>query len=415
MNPESARVNSKAPQPVNNLAVVLTLAGATALSNFSSFAFLPSIFAVGIGLQTSVTSIQSTVFVYQWLFAIATLGAGQMADRYDKSHVLMFGTCLVLLGGAGAAMATNFSQFLLWRCVQAVGAAITFVSARAIAADVVDRSWLVTAMAWIAGTSSLASMTAPVLGGWIEQMANWRYTFVLVAVYALTVAVFIWRLVLPLTRKAARDPLAPPPPRAPFRWGDVLPSGKVMRCCCAIGMNSFSFHLFMATAPVLLPRLYGFTPGEVGTAMIAPTLGFVAAMPLSNLVARRSRQPIHWLMRGALGMLAVVGFTLAAFSWFGLPPIMLLATVFFAGFTNAFVVPMGFAAVTMLDEGKAGSVSGMLAFIQFVIGGAAGLLALGLTELDFTAVGLTVCAGAALGTLLVPTFPKGMHLAAKRQ
>lgn len=405
------------PQPARaamsnaeNRKMVLALAGATGLSNLSALAFLPSIFSVAGALDTSTANIQTTIFIYQWLFACTTLFAGTYSDRYNKSKVLILGYSLVLGGGLLAMVTTNFWVFLLARCLQAVGSAIGFVTARAVAVEIIDRSWLVTAMSWIAVTASLASTAAPFFGGLIDETLHWRVTFALLAVCAALVAWHTWRYVLPRTPPGV--PLVPGAPRRSLR--EYFPSFKVIRCSGAVGMNSFAFHMFMTSAPVLLTRLYGYTPAQVGMAMMAQTLGFTVFVPLANAFMRRTRQPIHRLIRTALAMLSLVGLVQATFAWLGLAPGFILAMAFAAGAVNAFVVPIGFASVALLEEGRAGAVSGFLGFTQFFISGIAGVLAVVYSDGTFVAVGLAIAISAAIGVALVPTFPKGLRLNGER-
>lgn len=393
------------------LLIVMVLASASALSNLSSFSFMPSVVSIGKSLESSTAAIQSTVFIYQWLFAVVTLFAGFIADRYNKCGVLLVGSGMVLVAGLGVAASQSYGMFLLWRCVQAVGAATAFVCARAVAADVVDRSWLVTAMAWVAGAASISSMAGPAVGGLVEQTLNWRYTFAIIAVYSGAVMFALWRLILPLKLTPQKQSAAEAADvtRA-GRWRELVPSMAVVRCSCAIGMCSFSFHLFMTSAPLLLPRLYGYTPAEVGTAMISPTIGFMCGVPLASMLVRRSRRPVDVLMRIEMCVLAFWGGAMAVGAALGTPAVLLCVLAGLVGFSNAFVIPMGFASVTLLESGKAGSVSGVLGFSQFIIAGIAGLLAIVITRHDFVWLGVAISVGGLLAIVLVPRFPRGARL-----
>jgi len=390
------------------LAIVAVLASASALSNLSSFSFMPSVVSIGKSLDSSTAAIQTTVFIYQWLFAVVTLFAGFTADRFNKCTVLLVGSGMVLVAGLGVAAAESYTTFVVWRCVQAIGAATAFVCARAVAADVVDRAWLVTAMAWVAGAASISSMAGPAVGGFVEQTLQWRFTFVFIAIYSGLVMLALWRMILPLTPTPQK--LTAAERARPGRWREMVPSMAVVRCSCAIGMCSFSFHLFMTSAPLLLPRLYGYSPAEVGTAMISPTIGFMAGVPLASLAVRHWHRSIDALMRLEMGVLAFLGLAMAVGAALGAPALVLCLIAGLFGFSNAFVIPMGFASVSLLEAGKAGSVSGVLGFSQFIIAGIAGLLAIAVTRHDFVWLGAAVMCGGLMAVALVPRFPKGARL-----
>ena len=393
-----------------NQMVVVTLAAVVSASHFSAFAFLPSIFSIGADLNSSTESIQTTIVVYQWLFAISTLLVGVLADRYDRGGLLIVATGVIALGGLGAGLADNFWLFFAWRCVQAVGACMAFVCARAVMADVVERALLVTALAWFSAAASLMAMLAPVIGGWVDQIASWRVTFFLLSFYCLITAVLLYRHILPRTRRVRSLQLLKPE-TIKASW---LPPPIVLRCCLAISVNAFSFHVFVSTASVYLPRAYGYTPAEVGLALMVPSMGFICGLPLPSFLSRHSRAQLDRLVRISLCLLAGLGLLVCLAGVMHLPLAVLLSLMFCVGVVNATVMPIGFAALSMLNIGSIGSVSGFLAFSQFMVAGLGGLLAIPFASIGFAPIGAATALFALGGALLMPTLPGHIRFGSSR-
>jgi MFS family permease len=150
---------------------LVATAAALALADASIVALaLPPILAE---MHTSVTGVAAIVGVYALVLAAAILPAEQLVRRYGPSPVGAAGLAVFAAGSLACALAGSLTPLLVFRAIQAAGAAAGLLAAF----DILDagasshgrRLWLGAALA---GTAA-----GPALGGALTQALDWRAIF----------------------------------------------------------------------------------------------------------------------------------------------------------------------------------------------------------------------------------------------
>jgi EmrB/QacA subfamily drug resistance transporter len=132
---------------------------------------------VGTDLDASVQQLQWVVNAYLLSLAALILIGGALGDRFGRRRIFTLG--VVWFGAASAlcGLATTADQLVLARLVQGVGAALlTPGSLALIQASFVaqDRGRVIGR--W-AGLGGIAAAVGPPLGGWVVDVASWRWVF----------------------------------------------------------------------------------------------------------------------------------------------------------------------------------------------------------------------------------------------
>src|SRR5262245_33028664 len=184
-------------------------------------------------MHTTVTGVAAIVGVYAFVLAVAILPAERLVRRFGPSAAGAVGLLVFAAASVGCAVADSLGVLLVFRGVQAAGAAAGLIAAF----DILDagasahgrRLWLGAALA---GTAA-----GPALGGALTELLDWRAIFAVQAPICAAAAIGCWRAKVtvepPATSHDAFGPLgahgedAPPPARAAAAGAAPAPGAPV--------------------------------------------------------------------------------------------------------------------------------------------------------------------------------------------
>lgn len=142
-------------------------------------------------------------------FALSPTICGPLADRFGRRTLLLAGLLLFSLGAAASALAGSFQMLLACRLLQGVAAGSCVVLPLAIVRDIFDGTKALVRLSQVSAVLGIAPMVAPVLGGWVMTVSDWRMIYLIQA--ALGILLFIVALVgfaesLPAERRRSLAP-----------------------------------------------------------------------------------------------------------------------------------------------------------------------------------------------------------------
>jgi MFS family permease len=140
-----------------------------------------------------------------YLLALVALlaPAGRLGDGFGRKLVYTYGFVIFTAGSAACGLAPSLILLVIFRLVQAVGAAALQANSVALATTSVPRPRMRLALSVQAGAQSIGLALGPTLGGLLTETVGWR------AVYWINVpvgcaAVVAGRYLLPRTRQLSR-------------------------------------------------------------------------------------------------------------------------------------------------------------------------------------------------------------------
>ena len=147
--------------------------------------------AIGRDLGASTTGLTWTVNAYALTLAALVLVGGSLGDRLGRRRVFAVGVAAFGATSLACALAPTLEVLVAGRALQGVAAALLTPGALALLRATFrpeDRSRAIGAWSGLAGT---AGAVGPLLGGWLVDVASWRWIFlinvpVVVVVLALT-------------------------------------------------------------------------------------------------------------------------------------------------------------------------------------------------------------------------------------
>ena len=177
----------------SDLQRMVLLAAWTALGPLSLKVDLPSVPAVQAEFQVDLAGVQATVSLALLAFGIGLVLLGPIADRYGRRPALLVGLALFIAGSGLGCLATGVGALTLARMVAALGAAMTFITSRAVVADLTPRDQLQRSVAQITLIMLVGQMTAPILGNFVIAAGGWRAIQLAQFLVGLALLGLVWR------------------------------------------------------------------------------------------------------------------------------------------------------------------------------------------------------------------------------
>ena len=156
---------------------ILALGMITAIGPLSIDMYLPAFGDISTSLGTSMANVQRSLTAYFVGLAIGQLCYGPISDRFGRKRPLYVGLALYLVASIGCAMATSIDSLIILRALQALGSSAGAVIWRAMVRDRYHHRHAARMFSLLMMVMGLASILAPILGGWITELWGWRAVF----------------------------------------------------------------------------------------------------------------------------------------------------------------------------------------------------------------------------------------------
>ena len=136
-------------------------------------------------------------------FSVSMLLVGPLADRYGRKKTLLIGYSLYLIATAATVMTDSIHLFIVARFAQALFGCFGTAVARMMARDYYQDQIEVKMLAHIGGCLTIAPMASPIVGGYLQEYAGWKYSFYAMAAMAMIAMLAL--TALPEHFKPSRD------------------------------------------------------------------------------------------------------------------------------------------------------------------------------------------------------------------
>ncbi|WP_133127192.1 multidrug effflux MFS transporter [Legionella nagasakiensis] len=241
------------------------------LPQLSETIYTPALPAIAHALQVSEPSVEYTLTIYLFGFAIGTLFWGKLSDHYGRKPCIIAGLLVFILGCIGCYETHSIEWLLASRLIQAFGGSIGSVLGQAVCRDAFHGSALGKVYATVGSALAVFPAIGPVIGGVIAEHFGWPVIFLfLILVGVLLCGLVAWRL--PETHLTNH--------RQPVSLGNVvlnlLKNKKVIGFGIIVaGCNGINFSYF-AEGSFFLIKLLGISPSQYGLSFIAIAASTIA-------------------------------------------------------------------------------------------------------------------------------------------
>jgi DHA1 family bicyclomycin/chloramphenicol resistance-like MFS transporter len=289
---------------------LLILVAISAIGPLSLNILVPSMPGIQRGFQADPATVQLTLTLYLIGMAGCQLFYGPLSDRFGRRPVLLGGLCLYVLACIAAAAAPTIEVLIVARLAQAIGGTAGIVLSRAIVRDLYGRDQAASVIGYISVAWAVAPMLAPSIGGLLETLGSWRYSFLLLIGLGTIVLLACVRWLHETNHhRAEGGGLAPL--LEGYRW--LVRRRRFWLYTMTLGFSSSVFFSFLGGAPYLMVEVMGRSPLEYGVWFIIVSLGWMGGNFLSGRYSQRLGVD-HLLLAGSLlaALAALVGLLLGS-------------------------------------------------------------------------------------------------------
>jgi len=167
--------------------IAVLLAALTVSGPLSMDLYLPVLPALASDLFTSVSAPQLTMTACLFGLAFGQLLAGPISDRLGRRTPLITGLLIYTVASLLCAASSSIEMLVTARLVQGIAGGVGLVIAQSAGRDLYEGSRLTRYYGRIIVLSGLAATIAPVLGGLLATVLDWRGFLVLLTVVGLVV------------------------------------------------------------------------------------------------------------------------------------------------------------------------------------------------------------------------------------
>lgn len=323
-----------------------------------------------------------TGLAFSVFYSVMGVPIARLADRWSRINVLSLAIALWSVATAACGAAWNYASLFTFRSLTAVGEAGGSPPSHSLISDYFPISTRATALAIYAMAVPFGTAIGSYTSGWANVYVGWRWTFVLVGLPALLIALLA-RLTIKETPRGYSDgPRSKPLETPPFLevFGFLLTRRSFMHMSLAAALHSVVWYSGSIWNAAFFIRYHGMNTGVAGSYLgffaLIGAVGSFAGGFLSDRLSTKFDDKRWYMWVPGIGCVAMVPFQFVSY----LAPDMtlvvpafsimvMLASMFFG---PSFAVAQSVATVRM----RAISAS-VLLFIQTIIGLTIGPLIVG--------------------------------------
>ncbi len=348
---------------------------------------------------TTPFTIQLGFTLYLLALAIGQLISGPLADRYGRKPVLLWGFALHIIGCLLGALAIEVWQLLLGRVLQALGGCTGMLLARSILLDQHGRDKAAGLLGYITLGIASAQALAPALGGYLNLATGWQSVFWLSLAMgsAVWLAAIIW---LPETvRNTANDSPNESLVTLFRRYPQVLCNRQYLCFALSSTLIAACFFAFITSAPFVADQWLGGNSADYGNWFMLVAGGFFLGSMTAGRISAALGVNRMMVSGHSISMLAAI-VMLASFHWQGVSWLGLFGSMALFTFGRGLSQPAAQSAAISATPGAVATASGLLGFIQLLVGAAVAQLTPRIIEIDVQLLPVTLLAASLLALII---------------
>jgi len=351
--------------------LVVLLGALSAFGPLSMDMYLPGLPSMARDLSAPAWAAQLTITTSMLGLATGQLVAGPMSDALGRRRPLLAGLAAYAAASLLCAVAPTIWLLLLFRLVQGLAGAAGIVIARAIVRDMHEGTEAARFFALLMLVNGLAPILAPLVGGELLHVTDWRGIFVVLAAIGALLLVAAWAMLAETLAPDARRGGGLPATLRVF--GGLVGDREFMGYALGMGLAFGAMAAYIAGSPFVLQDIYGASPQLFSVVFALNAGGIIAASQVGRALVDRVG-PRALLNAGAsMNALGSLGVLTSVVADVGL--VMLLPSFFVVVASIGLVFPNATALALADHPRTAGSASALLGLSQFATGAVAAPLA----------------------------------------
>ncbi len=392
---------------MGTLHAMLVLGMLEAFGPLSMDLYLPQLPQLAEALDTSDALGQATMSACMIGLGLGQLIAGPLSDRLGRRPPLLAGVALFAVLSVVCAVAPTIEVLLVARFLQGLAGSAGIVICLAIARDQFEGIELSRMLSLLFLVSGTAPIVAPVVGGQLSRVMDWRGIFWVLGGIGLALLVVVivavpetldrdrrhgggLRVLAGHTRAVARD-------------------GLFVAVLCAGAASGVAFFTYLSMSSFVLQDEFGLSPQTFSLAFAAGALASIAGGQTSRLIVRRWG-PLRVYLGGVTATFAATTvLLLITIAGWGVEGVVaaLVGFMLCAGVGG----PNGHTLALARHDSRAGTASAVLGMSSFLIGPLVAPAAAGIGGASAITMATTMAVSAGVAALIAWTVvrPAGLR------
>jgi Bcr/CflA subfamily drug resistance transporter len=323
--------------------------------------YAPSMPAIGAEFGVSAPLMQNTITATLAGYAIGQLFFGLMSDSAGRRCSILFGLCCFIAASALATVSPNIETLVAARTVQGFSIGACQVVARAILVDNIRGQRFYIAITYLSLAFGLGPVIAPVVGGYIQELAGWRYNFALYSLYGAVVLSFAYfgleESLSPIHRKSSLASLR--------GYRVILGNSTFLSAVLVLGSSFSTFLIWNVMGPFVMQEKLGYDAATFGASALGVGASYLFGTLLNRLLVKRT--PTETLMSAGAG-LYMFGMLVIACDSVGLALASALGGVMIIAFAQGLIFSNAMAKSMSLFPDRAGAAASLQGCLM-ILGG----------------------------------------------
>ena len=271
--------------PKKSTQLAILLAALSMLGPFSVDTYLPAFPAIQASLHVSAIEVQQTLTAYMLSFAFMMLWHGAISDALGRRNIILVALFVFAVASLGCAASHTIHYLWIFRVLQGLSAGAGMVVGRAIIRDLYSGPAAQRLLSLVTMIFSIAPAAAPILGGWVLTITDWRSIFLFLFLYTVGLIWFCFRYLPESLPKEKRHEFSIPVLVDSYKA--VFGSASFHLQSATIAFNFAGLFLYVASAPIFLTRHLGLSAQQFGWQFV-PMVGgiFLGALAANRLAGR---------------------------------------------------------------------------------------------------------------------------------
>lgn len=346
-------------------ALAVMLAALAMMGPFSIDTYLPAFPNIALTLHASSIEVQQTLTVYMLAFAVMILVHGALSDAFGRRNIILGSLAVFAIASLGCAASHSVGYLWAFRILQGVSSGAGIVIGRAIIRDLYEGAPAERLLSLVTMIFSIAPAIAPILGGWIVKLLDWRSIFLFLFTYTVLLLWYCYKKLPESLSVAKRQPFNP---RFLFDSYKMVFSAPLFNLKAGtIACNFAGMFLYVAAAPVFITKHLGLGPAQFGWQFIPTVLGIFCGALVANRFAGKTSIP-QQVAVGYCVMISAALFNVGYHAFYppGLP--WSVAPLFFYTFGMSMIAPGATLLILNLFPHIRGTVSSCQSFTAMILG-----------------------------------------------